>query len=112
MGKYNDIYQVRLSKLTEFCDDKMWDLDMVTLGVEYRIMVTGGETQDMFGNSEKFSIVISSANDTRVSSNGSLDIDAASLKKLIGLVEKAARAYFVAWREERLEPPLKNASDD
>lgn len=102
MGKYEQIYNGELEKLRKFCDEIEISVDIVEGGVEYCAVLSGNGQTDIFGESNDSRIIITTALDTRVKSEGKLDIAASRLKKAIKLVEKAAAAFYVACREQEL----------
>ncbi len=103
MGKYEQIYKHELDKLEKFFDDIDISVDIVEGGVEYCALLSGSGQTDIFGNTNDSRILITAALETRVKSEGRLDIGAKQLKKAIKLVEKAAAAFYVACREKELE---------
>lgn len=101
MGKYEQIYNFELEKLKKFCDEMEISVDVIDGGVVYCAVLSGNGQTDIFGESNDSRIIITTALETRVKSQGKLDIAASRLKKAIKLVEKAAAAFYVACREEQ-----------
>ena len=100
MKKYEQIYNFELDKLKKFCDEIEINVDIIDGQIEYIALLTGNGQVDIFGESNDSRIVITTALETRVKSEGKLDINASDLKKIIKLVEKAAEAFFVANRKK------------
>lgn len=103
MGKYGKIYGFELEKLKKFCNEIEINVEIIEGGVEYCALLSGDGQIDIFGNRNDSKILIATALETRVKSEGKLDIDASRLKKVIKLVEKAATAFYVACREKQFE---------
>lgn len=99
-GKYEQIYKHELDKLEKFCGEIEINVEILEGSVEYCALLSGSGQTDIFGNSNDSKILITTALDTRVKSEGHLDIGAHQLKKAIKLVEKAAAAFYVACREK------------
>ena len=103
MGKYHDLYAYELARLKDFCAEIEVNTEIIESGIELNVLLTGDGQVDIFGNSNDSRVLITTAVDTRVQTEGKLDIGAADLKKIIKLVERAGRAFFIAFREEILE---------
>ncbi len=108
-GKYETIYGFELDKLKKYCNEIEINVEIIEGGVEFCALLSGDGQIDIFGNRNDSRILITTALETRVKSEGKLDIDASRLKKVIKLVEKAATAFYVACREEQFSSREKGA---
>ena len=102
-GKYEQIYNFELERLKKFCSEIDISVEIIEGSVEFCALLQGSGQTDIFGSSDESRILITTALETRVKSEGKLDIDASRLKKAIKLVEKAAAAFYVACREQQFK---------
>ena len=102
-NKYEQIYNFELEKLKKFCSEIDISVEIIEGSVEFCALLQGNRQTDIFGNCDDSRILITTALETRVKSEGKLDIDASRLKKAIKLVEKAAAAFYVACREQQFK---------
>lgn len=99
MEKYNNYYNEMLAALHNYCDEVDLAVEVLDSGVEYQVVLTGNGQEDIFGNHHDSRVVITTAVNTTIQTSGVLDIDSSDLKKIVRMVERAGRAYFIAFRE-------------
>jgi len=93
-GKYEQIYKHELDKLEKFCGEIEINVEILEGSVEYCALLSGSGQTDIFGNSNDSKILITTALDTRVKSEGHLDIGAHQLKKQSNSLKKRRRHFM------------------